>query len=122
MSYQSVFRPGRFAGQAILVTGGGSGLGRCMAHELASLGASIALVGRKADKLEKDLGGVHEKLAELEDRFSDTALYEAAHKDELRELLARQAELKVREGELEEAWLEALETLESLQAQLEASA
>jgi hypothetical protein len=30
--------------------------------------------------------------------------------------------LKVREGELEEAWLEALETLEALQAQLEASA
>ncbi|EKM96287.1 ABC transporter ATP-binding protein [Stutzerimonas degradans] len=77
---------------------------------------------RQADKLEKDLGGVHEKLAELEDRLSDTALYEAARKDELRELLARQAELKVREGELEEAWLEALETLESLQAQLEASA
>ena len=41
---------------------------------------------------------------------------------ELRQLLAKQAELKVREGELEEAWLEALEILESLQAQLEASA
>ena len=53
MSYQSVFRPGLFAGQAILVTGGGSGLGRCMAHELASLGASVALVGRKLDKLER---------------------------------------------------------------------
>ena len=38
MSYQSVFRPGLFAGQAILVTGGGSGLGRCMAHELVARG------------------------------------------------------------------------------------
>ncbi len=65
---------------------------------------------------------MHEKLAELEDRLGDPALYEAARKDELRELLARQAELKVREGELEEVWLEALETLERLQAQLEASA
>jgi citronellol/citronellal dehydrogenase len=37
----------------IIVTGGGSGIGRCTAHELASLGARVALVGRKADKLEK---------------------------------------------------------------------
>ena len=53
MPYQSVFRPGLFAGQSVLVTGGGSGLGRCMAHELASLGATVALGGRKADKLER---------------------------------------------------------------------
>jgi citronellol/citronellal dehydrogenase len=35
----------------MIVTGGGSGIGRCTAHELASLGAAVALVGRKADKL-----------------------------------------------------------------------
>lgn len=49
--YRSAFRPGLFAGQTVIVTGGGSGLGRCTAHELASLGASLALVGRKIDKL-----------------------------------------------------------------------
>ena len=37
------------------------------------------------------------------------------------ELLAEQASLKAREAELEEAWLEALETLEALQQQLEES-
>ena len=37
--YRSVFRPGLFDGRAVVVTGGGSGLGRCAAHELASLGA-----------------------------------------------------------------------------------
>jgi citronellol/citronellal dehydrogenase len=49
--YASVFRPGLFAGQVAIVTGGGSGIGRCTAHELAALGARIALVGRKSEKL-----------------------------------------------------------------------
>ena len=51
MVYQSIFREGLFAGQVVIVTGGGSGIGRCTAHELASLGATVALVGRKQDKL-----------------------------------------------------------------------
>ena len=58
MNYRSVFRPGLFAEQAIIVTGGGSGIGRCTAHELASLGATVALVGRKLDKLEKVRGEI----------------------------------------------------------------
>jgi len=51
MSYRSVFRPGLFTGQTILVTGAGSGIGRCTAHELAALGAHVVLAGRKPDKL-----------------------------------------------------------------------
>ncbi|WP_353236887.1 SDR family oxidoreductase [Limnohabitans sp.] len=49
--YRSVFAPGLLRGQVILVTGGGSGIGRCTAHELASLGAHVVLVGRNPDKL-----------------------------------------------------------------------
>jgi citronellol/citronellal dehydrogenase len=51
-SYRSVFRDGLFAGQAGIVTGAGSGIGRCTAHELAALGAKVALIGRKPEKLE----------------------------------------------------------------------
>jgi len=50
--YRSVFRPDLFEGQTIVITGAGSGLGRCTAHELASLGASLALVGRQLEKLQ----------------------------------------------------------------------
>ena len=51
-SFRSVFRDGLFAGQAGIVTGAGSGLGRCTAHELVALGARVALVGRRIEKLE----------------------------------------------------------------------
>lgn len=51
MSYQSVLAPGLFNKKTILVTGSGSGFGRCIAHELASLGANILMLGRSEDKL-----------------------------------------------------------------------
>ncbi len=50
--YQSVFARGLFAGKVIVVTGGGSGIGRCTAHELSALGAHVVLVGRKLEKLQ----------------------------------------------------------------------
>ena len=56
--YRSVFRPGLFAGQVIVVTGGGSGIGRCTAHELAALGAHVVLLGRRLDKLQLVAGEI----------------------------------------------------------------
>ncbi|MDP3229962.1 MAG: SDR family oxidoreductase [Acidovorax sp.] len=52
VGYQSVFAPGLFNSRVIVVTGGGSGIGRCTAHELAHLGAHVVLVGRKSEKLQ----------------------------------------------------------------------
>ena len=51
--YASVLRPGLFAEQLHWVTGGGSGIGRCVAHELSALGATVVISGRKIDKLER---------------------------------------------------------------------
>ena len=73
-AYQSVFRAGLFAGQTIIVTGGGSGIGRCTAHELASLGAHVALIGRTAEKLltvkseiERDGGSASLQVCDIRD-------------------------------------------------------
>ncbi len=51
MPYRSGFAPDSFAGQTIFIPGGGGGLGRCIAHELTSLGAAVVLAGRTMEKL-----------------------------------------------------------------------
>ena len=56
--YRSVFAPGLFAGKIVVVTGGGSGIGRCIAHEVASLGAHAVLIGRKLEKLHETAGEI----------------------------------------------------------------
>lgn len=60
MGYRSILRDGIFAGEVHVVTGGGSGIGRCVAHELASLGAHVVITGRKPDKLERVLAEISE--------------------------------------------------------------
>ncbi len=58
--YDSVFRPGLFSGQLIWVTGGGSGIGRCVAHELAALGATVLISGRTQEKLDRVAAEIRE--------------------------------------------------------------
>jgi citronellol/citronellal dehydrogenase len=43
-----------------MVTGGGSGIGRALAHELASLGANVVILGRTLEKLETVVAEIRE--------------------------------------------------------------
>ena len=51
MSVSKVFADGALAGRAVLVTGGGTGLGRAAAAELRRCGAEVVICGRRADVL-----------------------------------------------------------------------
>ncbi|KAG4065161.1 hypothetical protein HA402_007558 [Bradysia odoriphaga] len=45
--------PGTFSGKTALITGGGTGLGKAMALMLGTLGASVAILGRRLHVLEQ---------------------------------------------------------------------
>jgi citronellol/citronellal dehydrogenase len=58
--YRSVFAPRLFDGRVMWVTGGGSGIGRCVAHELAALGGTVVISGRKVEKLDRVVAEITE--------------------------------------------------------------
>ena len=49
---ETALRPGTFDGVAVVVTGGGTGLGKAIASEFARLGASIVVASRKPEHLD----------------------------------------------------------------------
>ncbi len=84
--YDSVFRDDLFKGQVIIVTGGGSGIGRCIAHELTALGAHAILVGRKREKLD----AVAEEIAG-DGGSCETASFDIRDEDAVTEAIADMA-------------------------------
>ena len=46
---RSALPEGTFAGETVVVTGGGTGLGKAIAIEFARLGASVAIASRSAE-------------------------------------------------------------------------
>ena len=69
--YRSVFRPDLFKDRLCWVTGGGSGIGRCVAHELAALGALVLISGRKQDKLDRVAAEIREDGGRCDTRAFD---------------------------------------------------
>ena len=74
MTYRSIFASDLFRSKVVVVTGGGSGIGRCTAHELAALGAHVVLIGRKLEKLQavsdeitQDGGAVSTQVCDIRD-------------------------------------------------------
>jgi NAD(P)-dependent dehydrogenase (short-subunit alcohol dehydrogenase family) len=52
--------PGTYDGQTVLVTGGGTGLGKAVAIEFARLGAAIAIASRKPEHLDAGLAAMRD--------------------------------------------------------------
>lgn len=57
-----VFRDGLLADQTVLISGGGSGMGRAMAYTCARLGANVMICGRRDDKLRETAAGIEKHL------------------------------------------------------------
>lgn len=88
MHYQSIFRDDTFKQQVIIITGGGSGIGRCTAHELASLGAQVILVGRSQDKLDAVVAEITQD-GGLADCFAFDIRDEAAVTENIRAIITK---------------------------------
>jgi NAD(P)-dependent dehydrogenase (short-subunit alcohol dehydrogenase family) len=84
-----VFVPGLFAGRRILVTGGGTGLGREMAAKFLELGAELYLCGRRqavvdqaaADLMERFGGSVKTRAVDLRDAAAVDAMVQSIWDD-----------------------------------------
>jgi NAD(P)-dependent dehydrogenase (short-subunit alcohol dehydrogenase family) len=56
------FRDDLLSGQVVVVSGGGSGIGRGIAYLLARLGAQVVICGRRAEKLAETADGIRKHL------------------------------------------------------------
>jgi len=77
-----VLPEGSLAGRVVLVTGGGTGLGRAMALELGRLGAKVAVLGRRREPLDETVaklpGEGFAVQADIRDPDAVTAAFDAA--------------------------------------------
>lgn len=86
---------------------------RQQAAELRSL---LAPLKKAVTQAEKSMAKIEPTLAAIEQRLADPSIYEQSNKDELKTLLAQQAELKEAMEEHEMEWMDATEQLEQAEA------
>ena len=72
-------------------------------------------IRKNIEKCESQIGKLQPKLAAIEEKLSDTGLYDAARKDELLKLMNEQTELKAQLETAEEQMLELMMELEELE-------
>ena len=89
-------------------------------RQAAELRQKLAPLKKTVDGLELQLAKAQQQLTGIEQQLADSSLYQAEHKGRLKTLLADQADCRQLIERLEADWLEALEALENLQAELEA--
>ncbi|MFF4445156.1 SDR family oxidoreductase [Streptomyces sp. NPDC001502] len=79
--------PGTYAGQVVLVTGGGTGLGKAIAAEFARLGADLVIASRRAEQLKAareelaavpGAGGVTAAVCDIRDPERVAEVFDAA--------------------------------------------
>src|SRR3954465_5104715 len=56
-----IFSPDALAGRGVIVTGGGTNLGRAAAAELAACGADVVIAGRRAEGLDEAAADIGER-------------------------------------------------------------
>lgn len=85
----------------------------------AEMRKKMSPLKKQVEKLEAKVEALQEQQEAIEAQLADTSLYEAVNKDKLQQLLAEQTRVKKALEEHEETWMESLEELEALQAELE---
>lgn len=67
------------SGRRVLITGGGSGIGRALARAFAEAGARVTIAGRRAEPLAETASGygIETRLADVTDEAQVAALFEA---------------------------------------------
>ena len=56
MTHQKLYKQTRFTDKTVIVTGGGTGIGKQVAKDLHAEGASVHILGRRLEKLEESKG------------------------------------------------------------------
>lgn len=94
---------------------------KALRQEAAALRKALQPLKKEVDKLEKQLTKAQASQESIQQDLADPELYDADRSAELKSLLAKDSAIKQTIAELEERWMEAVDTLETTQQSLDSS-